>query len=558
MPFDDALSGPSSSTHPVRYWNGAVVLNEADITVPDGGFFGHMRCYNNQTSSAYNGPNGWNWFVVQMPYLVEAGGSVAVVFDPNNPYWFDQTGSTYTARYGMVGVSLADDSGTNRFTFTIITSGRVITAVFNDFSAAAPGRLVSYTDARGITSTVISRDANQHILELQRGYTIGTTAYLDSLLYSYFSSGLASGKLQTVLYRQKIGGGSWNDIEQFLYGYHDGTDGFGSVNDLRTATRQLHGTGGWNTVAVDYYRYWLAGATTGFAHALMFHVGPEAYRLMHNAGIDLSTASDAAILPYADHYFEYDPYTWQVTQEISAVCPTCPGGGTTSDAFTYTDNPAAPTPGYNVWAVKTVQTLPDSSSITVYTNYIGQTMLYVQSDSTGTLQWLTFYRYDSNGQLIWKAYPSAVNGYDDTYDDLLNFDSGTGKYEYLNDTTGLIKITDYYSGTVGQPDNYVQNKKVQKGQSGSAVLVQSFTYSSNSDGTTTIYPIATRVSYPSATDPTVAITTSFSYAFFTGTNQIYTRTTTRPVISSGQNGDGSTPHLCRGIRCDRESGPDDR
>jgi hypothetical protein len=41
----------------------------------------------------------------------------------------------------------------------------------------------------------------------------------------------------------------------------------GSVNDLQSASQQLpNGTGGWNTVAVDYYRYWLAGASTGFGY----------------------------------------------------------------------------------------------------------------------------------------------------------------------------------------------------------------------------------------------------------------------------------------------------
>jgi hypothetical protein len=72
--------------------------------------------------------------------------------------------------------------------------------------------------------------------------------------------------------------------------------------------------------------------------------------------------------------------------------------------------------------------LPDGSTIAVYTNYVGKPMLYVQIDPTGTLKWITFYRYDSNGNLIWTAMPSAVNGYDDTHDDLLNYNSTTGNF----------------------------------------------------------------------------------------------------------------------------------
>jgi hypothetical protein len=136
------------------------------------------------------------------------------------------------------------------------------------------------------------------------------------------------------------------------------------------ASQQIpDGVGGWNTVAVEYYRYWLGTESTGIPHGLKMYFGPEAYRLLFNAGIDLDTAADSVVQPYADNYFDYNPTTGSVTQEIAAVCPGCPGGGTTSDLFAYTPNPSSPTPGYNVWAMKTVQTLPDSSQIIVYSNY---------------------------------------------------------------------------------------------------------------------------------------------------------------------------------------------
>ena len=79
------------------------------------------------------------------------------------------------------------------------------------------------------------------------------------------------------------------------------------------------------------------------------------------------------------------------------------------------------------------------------------TILLVINDPGGTNQWITFYRYNSDGQLIWVAQPSAVNGYDDTNDDLLNFNSMTGLYQYLNDSTGLINVTNYYTSTGSGP-----------------------------------------------------------------------------------------------------------
>ena len=125
--------------------------------------------------------------------------------------------------------------------------------------------------------------------------------------------------------------------------------------------------------------------------------------------------------------------------------------------------------------MKTVQTLPDISQIIAYTNYAGLPMLMVTIDPSGTNSWSTFYRYNTDGQLIWTAQPSAVNGYDDSYDDLLNFDVITGLYEYLNDSTGLINVTNYYSSTdisLGEVQDYVENENVREGQSGTDVLLR--------------------------------------------------------------------------------------
>jgi hypothetical protein len=320
------------------------------------------------------------------------------------------------------------------------------------------------------------------------------------------------------------------------------SDPHGSVNDLRTSTRQLpNGTGGWNTVAVDYYRHWLGTETTGILHGIKLHFGPESYRTMFNLGINLSTAADSTIQQYADHYFEYDPTSASVTKEIAAVCPSCPGGGTTSDLFSYATHTPA-TPGdFNAWVMRTEQTLPNSSKIIVYSNFAGMPMLKVNVDPSGSNQWITAYIYNSDGLLIWTCQPSAVNGYNDSYDDLLHYNTGASLYTYLNNTTGLINVTNYYTSTgSGAVLDYVQNLKVRQGQSGSDILVRSFTYTSNVDGDgNAIYPVATDVSYPDATDPTITITTSYAYTYTGTTNQIATRTITPPVVGSTQNGSGT-------------------
>jgi hypothetical protein len=138
-------------------------------------------------------------------------------------------------------------------------------------------------------------------------------------------------------------------------------------------------------------------------------------------------------------------------------------------------------------------------------------MLKAILDPTGTNTGNSAYIYNADGQLIQTPQPSAVNGYDDTYDDLLNFNTGTGLYEYLNNTTGLITVMDYYSSTgSGAVLDYLQNVKVRQGQSGSDILVHSLTYTSNiDDDGNAVYPVATAVDYPSDTDPTITITTNW-------------------------------------------------
>jgi hypothetical protein len=524
-----------------------VLLPQSDIAVPGGGFFSHTRYYCNQTSP-YAGPNGYNWWVGQMPYAIASGSSVAIAFDPNNPYWFDQSGSDYVPRYGVVGTTLVEDTGAHTLTFTRTVNGQLEITVFNDFTTSpTPGSFLSQTDAAGITSTA-TVTAFGTIQQLTRTFPNGSSTATEILIYLYNASGSATGLLESVMLVRDPGTGVYDIVNQVTYDYYGSSDANGSVNDLKSATQQIpDGSGGWLNVAVDYYRYWLGTESTGIAHGLKMHFGPEACRLMFNAGIDLATASDSTVLPYADHYFEYDPTSGPtygtVTKEIAAVCPTCPGGGTTADLFSYTRNPSSPTPGYNVWAMKTVQTLPDSSQIIVYTNYAGLPMLSVTVDPTATNKWITFYLYNSDGQLIWTAQPSAVTGYDDSYDDLLHYDTGTSLYEYLNNSTGLIFTTDYYASTdigTGAVQDYVQNQNVRQGQSGSDIRLRSFTYTQNiDDDGNAVYPVATDVSYPNAADATVTITTSYAYSFNTGTNVMASKTTTLPVISTGQNGSGS-------------------
>src|SRR5207249_2663169 len=81
--------------------------------------------------------------------------------------------------------------------------------------------------------------------------------------------------------------------------------------------------------------------------------------------------------------------------------------------YTYTYTPSTNAPGENAWAMKTVETLPDGSTDTVYTNAYAQVMLKAHTASGQT--WATYYQYDAQGRLALAAAPSAVSGYSDAY-----------------------------------------------------------------------------------------------------------------------------------------------
>ena len=71
-------------------------------------------------------------------------------------------------------------------------------------------------------------------------------------------------------------------------------------------------------------------------------------------------------------------------------------------------------------------TNPDGSTDTVYTNAYSDVMLDDHYDPASGLNTDEFYAYNSQGQLILDAAPSAVSGYNDSYADLL--DNVNGSY----------------------------------------------------------------------------------------------------------------------------------
>ena len=83
--------------------------------------------------------------------------------------------------------------------------------------------------------------------------------------------------------------------------------------------------------------------------------------------------------------------------DAGAGASTGTGQGTFS--YTYSTNTATSLLDSNTWQTKTVETLQDGTTNTVYTNGFGQVMLSVYTDASSN-KWITYNRYDAQGRLV--------------------------------------------------------------------------------------------------------------------------------------------------------------
>jgi len=409
---------------------------------------------------------------------------------------------------------------------------------FRGFDPGLPpnerGQFESLTDPAGHTLAVTSHTPDGKIAEVRR--SDGTTT--ESYLYTYVSGGPNDGLLQDATLRRQVGGNPWSIVRQTVYTYYDGSQPNGNPHDLRTAQVE---DGAGTVLDTTYYRYYTSDGPTGYANGLKYLLNPQSYARLA-AVTDPLTATDGQVATYADESFEYDSghrVTAAVVQGTGCAC----NGETGQGTFTYAYSTSTYADDFNHWKNRTVETLPDGNRSIVFTNFAGEVMLKVFQDLSDpgnpTLQgrdWITFNKYDNQGRRIETAQPSAVTGYDETAPDLLHEQNGS--YQHLADSTGEIDLRDYYASTTatgstpGGVSGYLADDKVQVGQLGTPILLDSTQYLARS---TTVFPEATHTVYRNA-DGTGAETTTFAYGWFTGTTRARSMTVTAPPIATSQNG----------------------
>jgi RHS repeat-associated protein len=523
----------------VRYADGAVVVRTGDLASNANNFgWGQTRDWTSQSNWA-DGYTGSGMELDNLPHLRRdnSNQTYLVISNGYNARPFDVLGSNFTDRYFLQD-SFVYNSANHEYVLTDTMGDQVR---FNDYTVtptAEEGTFKSFTDPYGNVVSVVSYTSGLPG-EVQRSSTVGSTTITESYLYSYNASNL----MTSAVLRRQINGGAWSTVRQTAYTYYASGANYGNVGDLEFA--QIEDPSG-NVLDTTYYRYGTSNTSTTYTHGLKYVFGPQAYaRLTAANGTSVDSLTDTQVSPYADKYFEYDS-SHRVTKAILAGAGGTTGGGNGLGTYTYsyTTNAATPVSGPNFWKTKVIETLPDNNQNIVYTNQYGEVMLAVYKDVGSGNTWDTFTKYDDWGRAILTAGPSAVTGYDDTKNDLLNYSITSGTYQYLATSSGRIDLTDYgtsttaTSSTAGDVFGDLKDTKVEQGQSGTPITTEAWNYiARTTGGGFTLYKTANDTVYRN-TDGTGGETTSFSYTWVGTTAGVQSVQATLPVISSGENGPG--------------------
>ena len=196
--------------------------------------------------------------------------------------------------------------------------------------------------------------------------------------------------------------------------------------------------------------------------------------------------------------------------------------GTYTYAYAESNNPAT----YNDWQYETVETLPNGTVNTTYSNFVGETLLVDQFVPSTDQDWVTDYQYNDYGEIQQIATPSAVTGFSS---ELAGLDVAISSDE------GFV-YTAMYTGPEDYGFGYLSSVYVQQGTGGTPQELSQTTYDDDPGSLATVLFVDTQTVFQG---DGVDATTSYSYTFYSGTSQIEQETITLPFVSD-QPGDTGT------------------
>lgn len=435
------------SEGPIRYADGVVQLNFVDLvsTGFESPWF-QGRSWSNGPGYDSGSTLGDGWVTTQFPNLIQIDGldTLALVTNGTTARYYDATvadPNVYQERFfGQSKLEYDDDE------FVLTTPGGVVFR-FAGFDGGRPvgerGQLIERVDLYGLT-TEITRDKTSGLVsEIERGGAGYGSDITETWLYDYYDSDGLDGLLQKVTLKRHVDSDPDETIRYLEYSYYVADEAFGNLGNLKTV-EEFDALD--QSLGVNYFRYYQPSDEKGFSGALKTVLTAAAYdrfqawNFNNNGNAKLEEIADSDVKVFADLYLEYDSARRASLEQVQgAGCSMCSAGIGTYE-FTYESSKLDVPDGFNHWAMKTTEELPDGNQNIVYTNAYGQVMLLIQKDA-GNSEWLTHFVYDGQGQVVQVANPSAATDYDDNSPTLMITDGVrlgvSPEYRVNTYTTGL-------------------------------------------------------------------------------------------------------------------------
>ena len=537
--------------------------------------------------------SGWS-DADEFPTLLGGSQNFAVRFGAEASVWFDENSGNYTARYGAKQTLVHDtENGLYIYTDTDGTRCEFYDADANPGAPAHPRyglfRVVAPSGATIEVPSDIQENGWSYdgkIVKVLYKTTEGGDPY-QLREFTYWNGASAVGRRGHVhtITLSEYDGTNWTNVRQLTYDYYGDSASFGATGDLKTVVTQQWNGSSWTGDDTYYYRYYTgqydAETNPGYAHSLRRVLLPNAYAAaLSNFGVgNLDTVTETqvtngkTIADYTCFYYEYDADRRVSKEAIFGQ----------SNETEFTNTLSGNSDGYNTWHRKSVETLLNNSNgsikstNTVYTNYLGQTLLIDLYDAAAGTHTITYNRYDDDGRLVLTAEPSAIDTTVVSSNDEHGYDSDQADLGVSFTANGLVYETVYYASTdsaidgdtAGGAEGYVAYQLSRLSDNNADQVfetvsdVTSWLSSPDPDtallrhqdyfarwtneavnyeaavaaGHSIIYVVANYTTYEDA-DGNGAITTEYAYAWYSGSFQIEERTTTLPEVSSGQNGSG--------------------
>jgi len=147
------------------------------------------------------------------------------------------------------------------------------------------GQLLSLTDQAGNVTT-LTYTTDGKVSTAARSNTVDGTTTTETYVYSYIASGQNTGLVSNVTLERQVNSGPESIVRHVAYTYYDGTQPYGNLGDLQTAT--VEDASG-NALDTTYYRYYTPGDANGYTHGMKYVFNPDSYaRLVTAVGNPLT------------------------------------------------------------------------------------------------------------------------------------------------------------------------------------------------------------------------------------------------------------------------------